>query len=67
LAELTAAHRGESAKLVKQLNKEIYWTGWYAVNSSNTHIQWTTASFEGQKRRRPGKCMKKEQIEQEKT
>ena len=57
----------QGAELVKQLNKEIHMTGWYAVNSSNTHIQWTTASFEGQKRRRPGKCMKKEQIKQEKT
>ena len=48
MAELTAAHRGESAELVKQLNKELYWTGWYAVNSNNTHIQWTAATFEGQ-------------------
>jgi len=48
LAELTAAHRGESAELVKQLNKELYWTGWYAVNSNNTHIQWRLRSFEGQ-------------------
>ena len=42
MAELTAAHRGESAELVKQLNKELYWTGWYAVSGNN--IQWTIAT-----------------------
>ena len=57
----------QGAELVKQLNKEIHMTGWYAVNSSNTHISWTEVGYVGQRRRRPGKCMKKEQIEQEKT
>ena len=60
MAELTAAHRGESAELVKQLNKELYWTGWYAVSSNN--IQWTTVTRDILDKR-----AKKEQIEQEKT
>ena len=57
MAELTAAHRGESAKLVKQLNKELYWTSWYECGNN---ISWTAATFEGHK-------VKKKQIEQEKT
>ena len=51
-----------AAELVKQLNKELYLTGWYAVNSNNTHINWTTATSEGH-----NMMMKKKQIEQEKT
>ena len=58
MAELTAAHRGESAELVKQLNKELFWTGWYAVNSNNTHIQWTTATFEGQNEKKANRARK---------
>ena len=57
MAELTAAHRGESAELVKQLNKELYWTGWFECSNN---ISWTAATFEGQNE-------KKEQIKQEKT
>ena len=37
----------------KQVNYEIYWTGWYACGNN---IQWTTAENE-----------KKKQMEQEKT
>ena len=44
----------QAAQLVSQMNKEIYWTGWYACGNN---IQWTTASEEE----------KKKQIEQEKT
>ena len=43
----------QAAQLVSQMNKEIYWTGWYACGNN---IQWTTANDE-----------KKKQIEQEKT
>ena len=57
MAELTAVSRGESAELVKQLNKELYWTGWFECSNN---ISWTAATFEGQNE-------KKEQIKQEKT
>ena len=43
----------QAAQLVSQMNKEIYWTGWYEPTHN---IQWTTADDE-----------KKKQIEQEKT
>ena len=43
----------QAAQLVSQLNKELFWTGWYACGNN---IQWTTANDE-----------KKKQIEQEKT
>ena len=57
MAELTGQ---AAAELVKELNKELFWTGWYAVNSSN-NIQWTIASRDTMNNG------KKEQIEQEKT
>ena len=50
----------QGVELVSQLNKEIYWTGWYAVSSNNIH--WTTVTREILDKR-----AKKEQIEQEKT
>jgi hypothetical protein len=48
-----AAHVQATAELVKQVNREIYWTGWYVCGNN---IQWTTANDK-----------KKKQIEQEKT
>jgi len=33
----------QAAQLVSQLNKELYWTGWYACTHN---IQWTTANDE---------------------
>ena len=45
----------QGAELVKQLNKEIHMTGWYAV--SGNKIQWINLTRD----------TKKEQIEQEKT
>ena len=57
MAELTGQ---AAAELVKELNKEIHMTGWYAVNSSN-NIQWTIASRDTMNNG------KKEQIKQEKT
>jgi hypothetical protein len=50
LAELSGE---QGVELVKQLNKELYWTSWYECGNT---IHWTTANNE-----------KKKQIEQEKT
>jgi len=50
----------QAAQLVSQLNKELFWTGWYAISGNN--IQWTTVT-----RDTIDKRAKKEQIEQEKT
>ena len=45
-----------SAELVKQMNKELYWTGWYAVSGDTiTYTEWA-----------PAPDTKKEQIEQAK-
>ena len=46
-----------SAELVKQMNKELYWTGWYAVSGDTiTYTEWA-----------PAPDTEKKQIEQEKT
>ena len=45
------------AQLVSQLNKELFWTGWYAVSGNN--IQWKIGRIDANE--------KKKQIEQEKT
>ena len=57
MAELS---KEQGAELVKQLNKEIHMTGWYAVSGNN--IQWTIATRDILDKR-----AKKEQIKQEKT
>ena len=48
----------QAAQLVSQLNKELFWTGWYACGNTATagapagahaysrNIQWTTAENE---------------------
>ena len=49
-----------SAELVKQMNKELYWTGWYAVSGDTiTYTEWT--------RWTPAPDTEKKQIKQEKT
>ena len=48
----------QAAEMVAQMNDEIYWTGWYAVNSNNTHIQWTAATFEGQNEKKANRARK---------
>jgi len=57
LAEL---REEQGAELVKQRNKDIHMTGWYAVSGNN--IQWTIATRDILDKR-----AKKKQIEQEKT
>ena len=50
---LRSIRRNKETDMVSQLNKEIYWTSWYAVSGNN--IQWTIVTRDIKKANRARK------------